>query len=69
MDLLPRTHHEFGSQDYWEKFFAKRGSKAFEWLVCWQCQLPACALKMHVTPVYMYRKGTCLGVCWGTKTS
>lgn len=31
MDLLPRTHHEFGSKDYWEKFFTKRGSKAFEW--------------------------------------
>jgi len=33
MDLLPRTHQEFGSKDYWEKFFTKRGSKAFEWLV------------------------------------
>jgi len=33
MDLLPRTHHEFGSKDYWDKFFTKRGSKAFEWLV------------------------------------
>jgi SAM-dependent methyltransferase len=31
MDLLPRTHHEFGSKDYWEKFFHKRGAKAFEW--------------------------------------
>jgi len=33
MDLLPKTHHEFGSKDYWERFFSKRGSKAFEWLV------------------------------------
>jgi len=33
MDLLPRTHHEFGTKDYWEKFFSKRGPKAFEWLV------------------------------------
>jgi len=33
MDLLPRTHHEFGRKDYWEKFFSKRGLKAFEWLV------------------------------------
>lgn len=31
MDLLPRTHHEFGNKDYWEKFFRKRGKKAFEW--------------------------------------
>ena len=37
MDLLPRTHHEFGSKDYWEKFFSKRGSKAFEWYVMEMC--------------------------------
>ena len=39
MDLLPRTHHEFRSKDYWEKFFAKRGSKVFEWLVCWSLKI------------------------------
>ena len=31
MDLLPRTHQEFGNKEYWEKFFRKRGCKAFEW--------------------------------------
>ncbi|XP_064615984.1 LOW QUALITY PROTEIN: eEF1A lysine and N-terminal methyltransferase-like [Liolophura sinensis] len=31
MDLLPRSHKEFGSVEYWDKFFKKRGSKAFEW--------------------------------------
>ena len=31
MDLLPRSHTDFGTADYWEKFFKKRGNKAFEW--------------------------------------
>ncbi|XP_026881821.2 eEF1A lysine and N-terminal methyltransferase [Electrophorus electricus] len=31
MSLLPRTADEFSSADYWERFFRKRGEKAFEW--------------------------------------
>ncbi|XP_034036311.1 eEF1A lysine and N-terminal methyltransferase [Thalassophryne amazonica] len=31
MSLLPRTAEEFSSADYWERFFKKRGDKAFEW--------------------------------------
>lgn len=31
MSLLPRTAEEFSSAEYWEKFFKKRGEKAFEW--------------------------------------
>lgn len=31
MSLLPRTSEEFSSADYWERFFRKRGEKAFEW--------------------------------------
>ncbi|XP_066295235.1 eEF1A lysine and N-terminal methyltransferase-like [Branchiostoma lanceolatum] len=31
MDLLPRSHTEFSSAAYWDKFFRKRGEKAFEW--------------------------------------
>ncbi|XP_072504730.1 eEF1A lysine and N-terminal methyltransferase isoform X2 [Notamacropus eugenii] len=31
MNLLPQSSKEFGSVDYWEKFFQQRGKKAFEW--------------------------------------
>ncbi|KAK1896587.1 eEF1A lysine and N-terminal methyltransferase [Dissostichus eleginoides] len=31
MTLLPRTAEEFSSAEYWERFFKKRGEKAFEW--------------------------------------
>ncbi|XP_078212414.1 eEF1A lysine and N-terminal methyltransferase isoform X3 [Callithrix jacchus] len=31
MNLLPKSTKEFGSVDYWEKFFQQRGKKAFEW--------------------------------------
>ncbi|KAG9350940.1 hypothetical protein JZ751_024829 [Albula glossodonta] len=31
MDLLPRTAEEFSSAEYWERFFKRRGDKAFEW--------------------------------------
>ncbi|XP_048665995.1 eEF1A lysine and N-terminal methyltransferase isoform X3 [Marmota marmota marmota] len=31
MNLLPKRSKEFGSVDYWEKFFQQRGKKAFEW--------------------------------------
>ena len=31
MNLLPKSHKEFSSAEYWEKFFKKRGNKAFEW--------------------------------------
>ncbi|XP_042562006.1 eEF1A lysine and N-terminal methyltransferase [Clupea harengus] len=31
MSLLPRTTEELSSADYWERFFRKRGDKAFEW--------------------------------------
>ncbi|XP_041913396.1 eEF1A lysine and N-terminal methyltransferase [Alosa sapidissima] len=31
MSLLPRTAEELSSADYWERFFRKRGEKAFEW--------------------------------------
>uniref|UniRef100_A0A8C2XRH9 eEF1A lysine and N-terminal methyltransferase n=1 Tax=Cyclopterus lumpus TaxID=8103 RepID=A0A8C2XRH9_CYCLU len=31
MNLLPRTAEEFSSAEYWERFFKKRGEKAFEW--------------------------------------
>ncbi|CAB3248151.1 unnamed protein product [Arctia plantaginis] len=31
MNLLPKSHKEFSEKDYWNKFFKKRGNKAFEW--------------------------------------
>ncbi|XP_055859084.1 eEF1A lysine and N-terminal methyltransferase homolog [Episyrphus balteatus] len=31
MDLLPKSHHEFNQTEYWNTFFKKRGTKAFEW--------------------------------------
>lgn len=31
MNLLPRSTKEFGSVDYWEKFFQQRGKRTFEW--------------------------------------
>ncbi|XP_047519187.1 eEF1A lysine and N-terminal methyltransferase homolog [Pieris napi] len=31
MNLLPKSHKEFSDKDYWNKFFKKRGNKAFEW--------------------------------------
>ncbi|XP_064450394.1 eEF1A lysine and N-terminal methyltransferase isoform X3 [Mirounga angustirostris] len=31
MNLLPKSCKEFGSADYWEKFFQQRGRRAFEW--------------------------------------
>ncbi|XP_058453861.1 eEF1A lysine and N-terminal methyltransferase homolog [Malaya genurostris] len=31
MNLLPKTTTEFGSTEYWNQFFKKRGQKAFEW--------------------------------------
>lgn len=31
MNLLPKSAQEFGSADYWEKFFQQRGKQAFEW--------------------------------------
>ncbi|XP_066117257.1 eEF1A lysine and N-terminal methyltransferase [Saccopteryx bilineata] len=31
MNLLPKSSKEFGSIDYWERFFQLRGRKAFEW--------------------------------------
>ncbi|XP_076093580.1 eEF1A lysine and N-terminal methyltransferase-like [Mytilus galloprovincialis] len=31
MNLLPQSHTEFHSPEYWDNFFKKRGTKAFEW--------------------------------------
>lgn len=31
MSLLPKDHLDFVKPEYWEKFFKKRGAKAFEW--------------------------------------
>ncbi|WAR30759.1 EFNMT-like protein [Mya arenaria] len=31
MNLLPKEHQEFVKPEYWEKFFKKRGTRAFEW--------------------------------------
>lgn len=31
MNLLPKSTKEFGSAQYWERFFQQRGEKAFEW--------------------------------------
>lgn len=31
MNLLPKSHSDFRSKDYWDNFFRKRGKKAFEW--------------------------------------
>lgn len=31
MNLLPKSSREFGSVDYWERFFQQRGKRAFEW--------------------------------------
>ena len=29
--LLPTSHSEFHTKDYWDSFFLKRGNKSFEW--------------------------------------
>lgn len=31
MNLLPKSHEEFKTADYWNTFFKKRGKKVFEW--------------------------------------
>lgn len=31
MNLLPKKREDFAQQDYWNKFFQKRGDKTFEW--------------------------------------
>ncbi|XP_018578007.1 methyltransferase-like protein 13 [Anoplophora glabripennis] len=31
MSLLPKSKEEFSQKEYWDTFFKKRGSKAFEW--------------------------------------
>ncbi|XP_062584917.1 eEF1A lysine and N-terminal methyltransferase-like [Saccostrea cucullata] len=31
MNLLPQNYKDFHSAEYWENFFKKRGTKAFEW--------------------------------------
>ncbi|XP_055540802.1 eEF1A lysine and N-terminal methyltransferase homolog [Wyeomyia smithii] len=31
MNLLPKTTTDFGTTEYWNNFFKKRGKKAFEW--------------------------------------
>jgi len=31
MDLLPKSAQQFNEKQYWETFFAKRGTEAFEW--------------------------------------
>ncbi|CAG9771157.1 unnamed protein product [Ceutorhynchus assimilis] len=31
MNLLPKSKDEFSQKEYWDDFFKKRGSKAFEW--------------------------------------
>ncbi|CAG9825256.1 unnamed protein product [Phaedon cochleariae] len=31
MNLLPKSKEEFSQKEYWDSFFKKRGSKAFEW--------------------------------------
>lgn len=31
MNLLPKSHQDFGQKDYWNSFFQKRGGKSFEW--------------------------------------
>jgi len=33
--LVPRSHDEFSSQQYWDKFFKERGHEAFEWYGQW----------------------------------
>ncbi|KAL1491714.1 hypothetical protein ABEB36_012271 [Hypothenemus hampei] len=31
MNLIPKSKEEFSQKDYWDRFFKKRGNKAFEW--------------------------------------
>jgi hypothetical protein len=31
MNLLPKAKAEFSETAYWENFFKKRGTKAFDW--------------------------------------
>lgn len=31
MSLLPKSKEEFSQKEYWDTFFKRRGSKAFEW--------------------------------------
>jgi hypothetical protein len=31
MNLLPKAKAEFSETSYWENFFKKRGTKAFDW--------------------------------------
>lgn len=33
MNLLPQNYKDFHSAEYWENFFKKRGTKAFEWYI------------------------------------
>lgn len=33
MSLLPKAPEEFRDRDYWDQFFSKVGTEAFEWFV------------------------------------
>lgn len=77
MNLLPKSAKDFGSVDYWEKFFQQRGKKAFEW---YGSYLELCGvLHKYIKPrekvSAAWRPGcarprapsraSALGACWG----
>lgn len=61
MNLLPKSSKEFGSVDYWEKFFQQRGKKAFEW---YGTYLELCeVLHKYIKPRERVRSAACSPVC------
>lgn len=70
MNLLPRSTKEFGSADYWEKFFQQRGRRTFEW---YGTYLELCAL-LHKyiklkEKVSAAQQAPLCGVTWGARES
>lgn len=51
MNLLPKSSSEFSQQEYWEKFFQKRGRKAFEW---YNISLFVYIINWHIHLIHRY---------------
>lgn len=63
MNLLPKSSKEFGSVDYWEKFFQQRGKKAFEW---YGTYLELCeVLHKYIKPREKVRRAAGVGTLLG----
>lgn len=50
LNLLPKTHQDFGQKDYWNSFFEKRAGKAFEWCVAFLAFLALVLTHCHPHP-------------------